>query len=265
MRTEREDQTNHIIVCDDEALYRQQIIYCIEQYDHEYQQKHNIYSYESGIELLQKAANQWGKCLLLFLDVEMSGMSGMETAMEIRKTHPEVNICFVTSHQSYAFQSYEVEAIGYLAKPATYESVKHILEKAIERNKQRLEREEAQKYFINVGKMRTLIKCDNIIYIEKIKNKIVIHCFDDTVEEYDALKKLYQQLNHIQFRYIHESIIVNCYCIQEVCSTKIILKDGIELPLSRAYVKEMKQWENDKMERLRQERFQERRRRLKRE
>jgi DNA-binding LytR/AlgR family response regulator len=256
----KEMQLYTVLICDDEVNCRQQIIKCLEQYEKDTHHNLAISTYESGTQLLQAAAGKLNKCLLLFLDVEMPGVSGMDTAIEIRKSYPDAIICFVTSHQIYAFQSYGIGAIGFLKKPVTYQDVLNILEKAILANKQRLEREEAQKRFIDVGKSGSIVKCDDIIYIEKIRNKIAIHCFEKILEEYDTLKNLYPQLNQIQFRYVHESIIVNSYCIKEVYAREVILEGGIKLPVSRAYAKALKEWENDKLERLRQEKFHERRR-----
>jgi DNA-binding LytR/AlgR family response regulator len=255
----KEMQLDTVLICDDEENCRQQIIKCLEQYEKDTHHNLAISTFKSGTQLLQAAADKLNKCLLLFLDVEMPGVSGMDTAIEIRKAYPDVNICFVTSHQIYAFQSYGVEAIGFLEKPAAYLDVRRILEKAILANKQRLEREEAQKRFINIGRSGSIINCDDIIYIEKIRNKIAIHCFEEILEEYDTLKNLYPQLNQIQFRYVHESIIVNSYCIKEVYAREVILEGGIKLPVSRAYAKALKEWEYDKLERLRQEVFQKRR------
>jgi DNA-binding LytR/AlgR family response regulator len=257
-----EVQLDKVLICDDETTSIQQILKCLKQYEKETQQNLAISSCENGTQLLQAATKELEQILIIFLDVEMPGMSGMDTAFEIRKAYPDVNICFVTSHENYAFQSYDVEAIGFLKKPATYQDVKRILEKAILANKQRLERKEAQKHFIQVGKSGITIKCDDIIYIEKISNKIKVHCFDTTREEYDTLKNLYRQLNQIQFRYVHESIIVNGYCIKEVYARDVVLEGGINLPISKKYLKELKKWHNDKLERFRQEKFQERRREL---
>jgi DNA-binding LytR/AlgR family response regulator len=255
-------EINTVLICDDEVIYRQQIINCMDQYEKDTLQDLIIISYESGTQLLQEATDKLEQSLIIFLDVEMPDKSGMDTAIEIRKAYPDVNICFVTSHQKYAFESYGVDAIGFLEKPATYQEVKSKMEKAILANKQRLEREEAQKYFIRVGKSGSIIKCDNIIYIEKTRNKIAIHCFENTLDEYDTLKNLYRQLNQIQFRYVHESIIVNSYCIKEVRDKDVVLDGEITLPVSKAYAKELKEWHNNKLERFRQEKFQERRREL---
>lgn len=60
---------------------------------------------------------------LALLDIQMPGLSGMETAHRLRGTLPELEIVFITSLTGYALESYEVAALDYLVKPVSYPRV----------------------------------------------------------------------------------------------------------------------------------------------
>ncbi len=58
-----------------------------------------------------------------WLDIEMPGMSGLEMAMEVKKASPATNIIFVTGHEEFAYQSFQLHASGFILKPATKEAL----------------------------------------------------------------------------------------------------------------------------------------------
>ncbi|MBR1773696.1 MAG: response regulator [Eubacterium sp.] len=63
-----------------------------------------------------------------WLDVEMPGISGLELSMEIKKLSPNTNIIFVTGHEKFAYQSFQLHASGFILKPATIDALKRELE-----------------------------------------------------------------------------------------------------------------------------------------
>lgn len=68
---------------------------------------------------------------ILFLDIEMPGMGGMDTAKVLRKFDKKVLIIFVTAYPDYVFQGYEVHAFHYILKPYKKEKIKEVLESAV--------------------------------------------------------------------------------------------------------------------------------------
>ena len=63
-----------------------------------------------------------------WLDIEMPGMSGLELSMEIKKASPLTNIIFVTGHEKFAYQSFQLHASGFILKPATMEALQRELD-----------------------------------------------------------------------------------------------------------------------------------------
>ena len=64
------------------------------------------------------------QCNIAFLDVEMSGMSGVELAEQLKMRNPDINIIFATGFEEYRKEAYDLHASGYLTKPITVEKVK---------------------------------------------------------------------------------------------------------------------------------------------
>lgn len=68
---------------------------------------------------------------IAFLDIEMPHLNGIELAKELKKNNKDIRIIFVTSHDSYALEAFDVDAVGYLLKPYTRERLEQIYKKVI--------------------------------------------------------------------------------------------------------------------------------------
>ena len=86
-----------------------------------------------------------GDVQILFLDIEMPGLNGIQFADKVRKEHKELNIIFVTGHPEYSYEAYGVRPSGFLAKPVT--------EKDIERELKEL------RYPISKVQLRLMVQC----------------------------------------------------------------------------------------------------------
>ena len=113
-----------IAICDDEKNIRELIKGKIaNQYPNA-----NIIFYNSGEELLLSDEH----IDILFLDIQMSGKNGMETARELRKKDKSVIIIFVTAAEEYVFQAFDVGAFHYIVKPINDTKFTEVLHRAIE-------------------------------------------------------------------------------------------------------------------------------------
>lgn len=65
---------------------------------------------------------------VVFLDIQMPGLNGIETAKKFKKMNPKANMIFVTGYSEYTMEAFDVDASGYLLKPATAEQVRHALD-----------------------------------------------------------------------------------------------------------------------------------------
>lgn len=163
---------------------------------------------------------------VLFLDIEMGDMSGVELAKRIRQAGVGLQIVFITGYMEYIAEGYDVEALHYLIKPVTGEKLNAVLERAVERLKMR---ENALTISLADGVAR--VSLHEIRYLEVLKNYVTIHA-DEEYSVKRTLNELAKDLDESFYR-IHRSYIVNLRFVKRISRTEVALKDGTTLPLSR--------------------------------
>lgn len=122
-----------IAICDDETEARDALRFQLEKIIDD-KTEEIVYEFTSGVNAEKWLRKYPGQIDLLFLDVEMDGMNGMDTAERIRTFDANLLIVFVTGYQDYVFDGYRVGALDYVMKPVgvsrlqeVYDRVKHIL------------------------------------------------------------------------------------------------------------------------------------------
>lgn len=163
---------------------------------------------------------------VLFLDIEMGDMSGVELAKRLRQMGAGLQIVFITGYMEYIAEGYDVEALHYLIKPVTGEKLSAVLERAVERLKMR---ENALTISLADGVAR--VSLHEIRYLEVLKNYVTIHA-DEEYSVKRTLNELAKDLDESFYR-IHRSYIVNLRFVKRISRTEVALKDGTALPLSR--------------------------------
>jgi len=243
----------YVGVCDDEEFFLKKQIEYIKVLETEVERKIICKEYLQVSDLMSDVSEKKVQCDLVFLDIEMQPIGGIDAAAYMRKHGYTGEICFVTSHEEYALNAYDLDAIGYLVKPVTYEALKKVITKALVQISYREdEREAAKKYLeINVNKGNCILDVNQIIYIEKRKNQCVIHMENGEKICYEPLKQIFQRLNTNIFGYVHQGFIVNFNKVKEVGNKTVFFGDDVEVPLSRKHKKEVKERHADHIRRAR--------------
>lgn len=242
----------NIAVCDDEEYYRSEIRTLLTAYKNETGYDLTVSEWESAALLTEAATSGAEDYDLLFLDVEMPGLSGIDAAAKLRSIGRDTIICFVTAHKGYAYDAYGVDAVGYIAKPITYTDIKKIIETAEMYLSYRRNRAAAEKRYLEIisGRANIIIDLDKVVYIEKRRNQCVFHCTDGEQICYDSLRHIYSRLDHGQFLYIHQGYIANFPHVKEVLRDHVCFGSGMEAPLSRRYYETIRQRYMDKVNRI---------------
>lgn len=196
------------------------------------------------------------ECDLLFLDVNMPEMDGLEVVEAIGPEQMPA-VIFVTAYDQYALRAFEVHALDYLLKPFDQER----FDKALLRAKnfiQKKQSEATQQELLELlrevkGDLNPLerlvikssgkvffLKTDEIDWIEAAGNYLRLHVGSDTHLIRETMSCLETKLCPIRFCRIHRSTIVNLERVQELeplfhGDYAVILKDGTQLTLSRTY------------------------------
>ena len=116
-----------IAVCDDEKQIRLRLLTIIQQYFDEIGRGVWIAGFKKGQELL----NAKIRFDIIFLDIEMPELNGIETAKKLRKWDVTSKIIYVTNYDNYQRNAYEVHAFDYLSKPVSDKNIFKVLTEAI--------------------------------------------------------------------------------------------------------------------------------------
>lgn len=166
---------------------------------------------------------------LIFLDVQMPHVNGLEFARTVPKN---TLIVFTTAYAEYALDSYEVEAIDYLVKPIKYDRFLKAVNKAIA-YQLLLNTEEKE----NIGNIETdfiLVKSErryhkinfsDILFIEGLKDYVIIHIEGDRIITKMNLKNIHEKLPRRQFLRINKSYIVNSRLIDSFDNNDVYIKN----------------------------------------
>ena len=120
-----------IALCDDEQEARDQLRFQLEKSIYETDEE-IVYEFSSGETAVRWLKKHPGEIDLLFLDVEMKEMTGMEAAERIREFDRNILLVFVTGYSEYVFDGYRTGALDYVMKPAGEERIRQILARARE-------------------------------------------------------------------------------------------------------------------------------------
>ena len=210
-----------IAVVDDEKVMREYLCELIKKQKPE----SRIESYARGEELLAS-----GKRFdIVFLDIQMDGMNGIEAAGSLRKKQEEVILIFITGIREYVFDAFDLYAFQYLLKPVDEKKFAEVLERAVREAGRKKEKREL---FIKTRNL-TLDQAD-ILYIESRGKKVEIHTVREreSIQIYAAMEELEGQLGKDFYR-CHRAYLVNMSHITEYGSDSIILANGDKVYLAK--------------------------------
>lgn len=220
-----------IAICDDEKYYREQMKCLITKYFMQYQTKNYCVDiFSSGKEFCEKESNviQYD---IVFLDIGMVELNGLETAYKIREHRSDTYIIFVTGFFNYALEGYKVDAFRYIMKDTLEISIVECLNAIFKKLKIQMDKME----FKFIEKKRS-VYIDEIVYIESRKHKLTFYIMELGLVEYGMYSKLDDieaQLKEYKFLRIHKSYLVNMKHIIKINSYKITLASGQELSIPK--------------------------------
>ncbi|SEW46867.1 two component transcriptional regulator, LytTR family [Chitinophaga sp. YR573] len=174
---------------------------------------------------------------LLFIDIQMPGLSGLQF---VRSLLPKPLIIFITAYENFALDAFNADAIDYLVKPVTSERFLQATNKALlfssYHNPINIHRE-ADFIFVNVEYNIVKIVLSEVLYIEGAKDYIKIQLQQNrTMLTKVTMKSMEELLPAAKFIRIHRSYIVNIAAIEVIKKDSIMLTGNrIELPVSDGY------------------------------
>ena len=187
---------------------------------------------------------------IVFLDIEMNGMTGMEIA---RGLPPTACLIFTTAYAEYAVDSYEVNAVDLLHKPFFYPRFVNAIDTATQWIKMRkvtqMTRRPERVITLKVEYKNVTVSVDSIMYIESMDNYVKLHLLDgSTLISQISLKKIEEMLPAKEFIRVHRSYLVSVAKIERYTRQSIKLVDRDEvIPVGRNYGAEIGDFLKDKL------------------
>lgn len=165
---------------------------------------------------------------MVFMDIELPFIDGMEAAKRLRAVDSQVILIFVTNMAGYAVKGYEVDALDYLVKPVHYGDFELKLRRAVAR------REEAQEAILVVRQSGFLrLRLQEICYIEVRGHTLIFHTETGPVSGSGTLLETEEKLKSKGFLRCNKCYLVNQKHIAGVHGYTLLMTGGEELQISR--------------------------------
>ena len=176
---------------------------------------------------------------ILFLDIDMGAINGIDVARHMRQTHKDIILIFVTNFKEYAPDGYEVNAFRYLAKQELDSKLSDYFTQALS-----VYQVKQQKVEIFCGGEPVPVPLQSLVYIESLGHEQCLHLLNgprDKLSTRTTLNELEKMLAPHGFLRIHKGYLVNMAYIQTLQSTGARLNTGESIPVGAHRYREIKQ------------------------
>lgn len=221
-----------IAICDDE---RSDLANLGEKIDL-LSRRHNVAAeleyYSSGAELLFLLEDSVSHPSIIYLDILMPGLNGIQIARELRKRQYRGEIIFISFSEQYAIDAFDVDALHYIIKAKTEEDkFEEIFLKATERAAKR----GREVITVSCAGDNRVIPVEDILYFEVSKYVVTVNFGAETFEFYSTLGKIENGLIGRGFIRVHRAFLVAKKSIKEINRQEILLVNGARIPVGRNY------------------------------
>lgn len=223
-----------IAICDDEQYYREKIQALLARYLKQRNLDYSVHSYPSGEEFLSHRENSV-KYDIVFMDISMNALDGIQTASQMRTFHSDTQLVFVTAFIDYALEGYKVNAVRYIMKDTLDTAIPECMD-AI------LQKIQLARVTFSFTDGEATLYTDNILYVESQKHKSCFYYMQRTgpsqsgvvtYQIYEKLDIIEQKLSGHGFLRIHKSYLVNMRHIRRISNYTAFLDTGETLPIPR--------------------------------
>jgi DNA-binding LytR/AlgR family response regulator len=212
-----------IAICDDDQRARKDLCQILLS-DEVKSLYTSIDEFSSGRELIDSYKDQ--RFGLIFLDIEMPGLSGLETGLKIREMDQDVIIVFLTNHKEYVHAAYPVETFDYLMKPVEADKIRDLLVRV------------SAKYLTLhhlvylPSKENVALEVKEIIYIESYRRHITFHTENGEFKYVGKLDEYESKLSLCGFLRCHQGFLVNMHYIRSIGERTITTTTGDSIAMS---------------------------------
>lgn len=215
-----------IAVVEDEQQYRDEVCQYIEQYATEHQLNFDVTTYTDGQEIVDDAQKHYD---IIFFDIEMTKLNGMDAAKVIRERDVNVVMVFITNMAQYAIEGYEVGALDFVLKPIDYYGFSFRLARALGRVQKKQGNLE---FAINTPGGIKKLNSNDIYYIEIENRFLVYHTAEGDFSQRGTLQSAEEMFQNYHFVKCNHWYLVNLKYVTEI-EENIVHVAGSRLEISR--------------------------------
>lgn len=203
----------------------------------DFKQEIDIFTYSDPAEFLEEIAK--GMVYdILFLDIQLNGMDGLELGKRVLEKQPDIFLIFVTSYPEFAVESYVLDAYQYILKSDMEWRIPEIVGRLVRKIS-----EQAKPYLFVGGTSKQRICRDEIIYVYKSKSEKYVQYITVNGEyrERITLSQVMEKLQSNEFILVARGYIVNIKYIVKMDGNTIYLENGAKVIISRARFSKVKE------------------------
>ena len=228
----------NIAICDDEKYFRNEIRGILEKYLSAEGIVCSIDDFASGEELTDLGI-EVQKYDIVFLDINMDQMDGIDVARRIREKSKDIFIVFVTAYIDYTIEGYKVDAFRYILK--NNNMLEGSIEECLDSIRERMAYEVEQREF-EFSEGRRTVSLERILFVESNLHRLIFHIMEDSLKQYTVYKTLDDMEKEFEgkgFIRIHQSYLVNVQHVNSISRYYLILDNGTRLSIPRARYNEV--------------------------
>jgi DNA-binding LytR/AlgR family response regulator len=217
-----------VAIVEDEKQYSDELAGFIRQYAKERNELIDTVCFENGMEFIEYIDGQTERFDVVFMDVKMPYVNGLNAAKYLRDRDKYVSIIFTTVMTQYATRGYEVDALDYMVKPIKYLNFSLKMDKAIARA-------------VNSRSIITLpdsdggmvrLKTVEVHYIESMDHYCIFHTEAGEYRKIVSLAAVEEQFRADGFLRCNNSFLINPVFVSRLTKNSVVIK-GVEIPISR--------------------------------
>ena len=167
---------------------------------------------------------------LIFLDIQMPQISGINF---LKSINTDAKIIFTTAYDKYAVESYDFAAADYLLKPFSFERFLKSVQKVMD-GKGPVNNEKNEYIFVKSGAKYINVLLTDILYVEGLKDYVIIHLKDKKIVVLQTMKSMEEKLSAQSFIRVHRSFIVSLKKIDSVDGSFVKINNN-EIPIGDSF------------------------------
>ena len=220
----------NIAICDDDKVICSELENIMLEYAKSHFLQIEIDIFYSGESLLEYI-EQENHLDILYLDIEMGQMNGVEVGRQIRETYRDhsIEIIYVSANDGYDRQLFDVQPLHFISKPIDKAIVERDLELALDRGKKL-----SGSFIYKKGYDTYKVPISDIVYFESLNREIKIVASQGEDTFYSSFSEVLPRVMEHQFVQIHRSYVINFNQVKTLRYSEVIMSNGDTLPISKS-------------------------------